>query len=80
MVLAGIGWGQAIATWYVVTYYAVLMAQTTFYLFSSFQAVLPWTQCDPEWATDRCFTPSQNLTNITDPVSSVEEFFELALT
>jgi len=72
----GIGYGQAMATWFVVTYYAVLMAQTVFYLFSSFQTVLPWTQCDPAWATDRCFSPGQNFTNITDPISSVEEFFE----
>ena len=64
------------ATWYVVTYYAVLMAQTVFYFFSSFQTVLPWTQCDPEWATEHCFSSYLNYTNITDPKSSVEEFFE----
>jgi len=71
----GIGYGQAMATWFIVTYYAALMAQITFYFFSSFQTVLPWTYCDLEWASEKCFSSGQNTTNITDAVSSVEEFF-----
>ncbi|XP_046631270.1 sodium-dependent nutrient amino acid transporter 1-like [Daphnia pulicaria] len=74
----GIGYGQALATWCVVTYYCVLMALAFFYLFASFQAVLPWTECDPEWATENCYSTTANLSmaNLTNTsVSSAEEYF-----
>lgn len=74
----GIGYGQALATWYVTMYYCVLMALAFFYLFSSFQAVLPWTVCDPEWSTNEtCYSSSANLTNldVRNMSSSAELFF-----
>ncbi|XP_057375161.1 sodium-dependent nutrient amino acid transporter 1-like [Daphnia carinata] len=76
----GIGYGQALATWCVVTYYCVLMALSFFYLFASFQAVLPWTECDPEWATENCYSTTANLSgyNLTsENVSSAEEYFKI---
>ncbi|KAI9551816.1 hypothetical protein GHT06_022155 [Daphnia sinensis] len=76
----GIGYGQALATWCVVTYYCVLMALSFFYLFASFQAVLPWTECDPEWATENCYSTTANLSvyNLTnESVSSAEEYFKI---
>lgn len=77
LLLIGIGYGQALATWCVVTYYCVLMALAFFYLFASFQAVLPWTYCDPEWATESCYSSTANLTglNVTGNASSAEEYF-----
>ncbi|XP_046454679.1 sodium-dependent nutrient amino acid transporter 1-like isoform X4 [Daphnia pulex] len=76
----GVGYGGALATWFVVTYYCCLMALTVFYFFSSFQSVLPWTVCDPAWATSTCYNSSaaSNLTgigNLTGRTSSAEEFF-----
>jgi solute carrier family 6 amino acid transporter-like protein 5/7/9/14 len=51
------------------------MSLTCFYFFSSFQAILPWTQCDPEWLN--CFNTGDNYTglNLTDQKSSVELYF-----
>ncbi|XP_057381028.1 sodium-dependent nutrient amino acid transporter 1-like isoform X2 [Daphnia carinata] len=76
----GVGYGGALATWFVVTYYCCLMALTVFYFFSSFQTVLPWTVCDPAWATSTCYNSgsASNLTglaNLTGRTSSAEEFF-----
>jgi len=71
-IVKGIGYGQAMATWFVVTYYCCLMALTTYYFFASFQTILPWTVCDPSWADDTCYTTTskdQNMTidgNMTD--------------
>jgi solute carrier family 6 amino acid transporter-like protein 5/7/9/14 len=84
LLLKGIGYAGALATWFVVTYYCCLMALTVFYFFSSFQSVLPWTVCDPAWADERCYnsssvTSSINGTNttidLTGGVSSVQQFF-----
>jgi hypothetical protein len=54
------------------------MALSFFYLFASFQSVLPWTECDPEWATENCYSTTANLSlfNLTNTsVSSAEEYF-----
>lgn len=78
LLVTGIGYGQALATWYVVTYYCVLMALAFFYLFSSFQAFLPWTVCNRDWPSyEKCYDATQNLTgiNVTGLSSSAELFF-----
>ena len=53
------------------------MALAFFYLFASFQAVLPWTECDPKWATESCYSSTANLTglDVTGNASSAEEYF-----
>jgi solute carrier family 6 amino acid transporter-like protein 5/7/9/14 len=76
----GVGYGQALATWFVVTYYCVLIAITLFYFFSSFQTILPWTVCDLSWlSADNCYNSSAdtNLTsfNISGLKSSSDIFF-----
>ena len=45
----GVGYSQAMANWFVSTYYCALLAITFFYLMSSFRTVLPWTICHPHW-------------------------------
>ena len=50
----GVGYGQAIATWSVVTYYCSVMAVTVFYFVMSFNKVLPWSVCDEAWADENC--------------------------
>ena len=43
-------------------YYNVVMAYTLYYMFASWQSVLPWTTCDSEWAvndnTTQCYERS----------------------
>ena len=59
------------------TYYSVLMAIAFFYMFSSFPSPLPWSHCDPSWATAKCFSAGANNTGIDfqNFTSSAEEFF-----
>ena len=46
----GIGYGQILATFIVCSYYCVLIGISYYYLFASFQSVLPWTVCHPDLA------------------------------
>lgn len=75
----GVGYGQAIATWCVSTYYSYLMALSLFYFFCSFENPLPWSYCNPDWANnDTCYDAAQNFTgvNLTGKSSSSEVFFK----
>ncbi|EDW81840.1 uncharacterized protein Dwil_GK25473 [Drosophila willistoni] len=45
----GVGYGQAFATVCIISYYSSLLALTLYYLFVSFQSVLPWSYCRDEW-------------------------------
>jgi len=79
----GIGYGQSLATFIVCSYYCVLIGISCFYLFSSLQAVLPWTVCHPDLAEAMtvCLPSSHNRSelNITNEnmtvVASSEQFF-----
>lgn len=72
---AGVGYGQMIGTWSVVTYYCSLMALTIFYLTQSFSWVLPWTQCHPEWADHNCVDGSGRPSYSNGSQSSSEQYF-----
>ncbi|XP_017760556.1 PREDICTED: sodium-dependent nutrient amino acid transporter 1-like isoform X1 [Eufriesea mexicana] len=72
----GIGYGLTISVFSVVTYYCSLMALTVYYLLASFQSVLPWAFCWPEWG-DACFDStlaSNEVTNISKS-SSADLYF-----
>ncbi|PVD36771.1 hypothetical protein C0Q70_03761 [Pomacea canaliculata] len=45
----GIGISMCMVSLVVSIYYNIIVAYTIYYLFSSMQATLPWTQCKPEW-------------------------------
>ena len=47
--LAGIGYGQVLASACVVSYYCSLIGLAVFYLFASCQETLPWTKCHEEY-------------------------------
>ncbi|ODM92807.1 Sodium-dependent nutrient amino acid transporter 1, partial [Orchesella cincta] len=55
----GVGYGSAFGTACVLSYYCALMALTVYYFIQSFNAVLPWSVCNPEWI-------SHNVTCIDD--------------
>ncbi len=47
----GIGISMITATFYVCTYYNMIIAYSSYYLFLSFRMVVPWQNCDPNWST-----------------------------
>ncbi|XP_022249935.1 sodium-dependent nutrient amino acid transporter 1-like [Limulus polyphemus] len=77
--LRGIGIGQMLTGFYFAVFYTYIMSLTLFYIVSSMQAQLPWTQCDVTWADDTCYDHKLNLTNETTNLlnrsSSAEQFF-----
>ncbi|KAI0215923.1 Sodium- and chloride-dependent glycine transporter 1 [Lamellibrachia satsuma] len=54
----GVGIGYIVLNALVCIYYNVIIALSLYYLFGSFQAVLPWSTCDNEWNTEHCGDPS----------------------
>ena len=79
LLCAGVGYGQMIATWSVVTYYVSLMALTVYYFFASFTTVLPWSRCDPSFSSEFCIDHTTNRSlltfNMSLAKSSSEEYF-----
>lgn len=61
----GIGFAMAIVSSLLVTYYNVIIAWCIFYLFASINTVLPWSKCEPEWASEFCI---DDITIYNDPI------------
>ena len=85
-ILLGVGYGQAIATSSVVSYYTCLIAMSVFYLIASCQSVLPWTVCDPDISLNNtvCVGAGMNATEVllngsysneTHVISSAEQYY-----
>ncbi|KAK3612140.1 hypothetical protein CHS0354_031215 [Potamilus streckersoni] len=49
----GVGWAMFIVSVLIAIYYNMIIAYTLYYLFASFQAVLPWSFCG-DWSTAAC--------------------------
>ena len=60
--LGGVGYGSAVVSFLVGLYYNVIIMWCLFYLFNSFTAVLPWSECPTEMISE----------NITKPVAECE--------
>ncbi|XP_042205154.1 sodium-dependent nutrient amino acid transporter 1-like isoform X2 [Homarus americanus] len=72
----GVGYGQMIATWSVVTYYCAIMGMTVFYFLMSFNKVLPWSFCDYDsWADENCVDAAGNFSFSNESESSSEQYF-----
>ena len=56
-VLLGAGAGMVALSFFVCTYYSVIISWAVYYLYSSFRWTLPWQQCEYPWADSRCETP-----------------------
>ena len=77
----GAGVATVTISFWLTTYYNVIIAWAMFYLVSSFRDPLPWTGCDNWWNTDDCWDVSQNSTNSTGEetsgkISSTQEYYE----
>lgn len=76
--MRGIGVGQTVAIFTVITYYAAVLAITFRYLVVSFSPELPWSTCDPSWldCVNSSFIGTIPMGNGTKVKSSAELYFQ----
>ena len=76
----GIGYGTTIICFILNIYYIVILSWALLYLYYSFSWTLPWSTCDNEWNSARCWSSktTSDVINSTDNpvVDSVQEFWE----
>lgn len=65
-IFKGIGVGMFNVLFVVTLYYNIINTWTLYYLGSSFISPLPWTGCDNDWNTPRCFHRSSIMTQRID--------------
>ena len=80
-ILKGAGLGTVIISFFLSTYYNVILAWALFYLGASVQDPLPWTSCGNAWNSLNCFdvaaaAAGQNLTSHNLSVASTQEYFD----
>ncbi|XP_018788840.1 PREDICTED: sodium-dependent nutrient amino acid transporter 1-like [Bactrocera latifrons] len=76
-IFMGVGIGQAIATFAVLTYYSALIAVTIYYFIASFQSPLPWAYCREDWlnCVGASLSNSENVSSSEKLQSSSELYF-----
>ncbi|XP_011193334.1 sodium-dependent nutrient amino acid transporter 1 [Zeugodacus cucurbitae] len=76
-IFTGVGIGQSIGTFAVLTYYSALIAVTIYYFIGSFQSPLPWAYCKEEWlnCVGSSLSNSENVSSSTKLQSSSELYF-----
>ncbi|CAH2106398.1 unnamed protein product [Euphydryas editha] len=73
--MKGIGYAQALACGYILSYYVSIIALCLYYLAMSFNATLPWSVCDPEWENCVPSGLTENVTLTPNSTSSAELYF-----
>ncbi|XP_069468965.1 sodium- and chloride-dependent neutral and basic amino acid transporter B(0+)-like [Ambystoma mexicanum] len=83
-ILRGVGFTMVLISTMVAIYYNIIIAYSLYYLFASFQAILPWSDCF-DWADENCsiypkgscnvilddnFTTTRNLTWVRESNST----------
>lgn len=49
--IQGIGYGMIVVSFLVMLYYNIVIAYSSFYMFSGMAKVLPWSTCNNDWNT-----------------------------
>eukprot|EP00095_Tigriopus_kingsejongensis_P003138 maker-scaffold438_size171652-snap-gene-0.42 protein:Tk03138 transcript:maker-scaffold438_size171652-snap-gene-0.42-mRNA-1 annotation:"hypothetical protein DAPPUDRAFT_203278" len=80
-ILKGAGMAAVVISFWLCTYYNVIISWAMIYLGSSFQSTLPWTHCQNDWNTPNCIDLSRivlNDSNSQPPTGtpSSQEFFD----
>lgn len=70
--LKGVGLASVAISFIMCTYYNVVITWALYYLFSSFQAPLPWQSCNNTWNTLNC---TNHATNSSYSSTASQEFF-----
>ncbi|XP_078542064.1 sodium- and chloride-dependent neutral and basic amino acid transporter B(0+)-like isoform X2 [Lissotriton helveticus] len=63
-IVQGVGITMVITSTIVSIYYNVIVAYSLYYLFASFQRILPWSDCS-NWANETCSKPLRDECNMT---------------
>lgn len=75
-ILQGAGVATVVISFWLCTYYNVIISWAMFYLVSSFSSPLPWVGCTNYWNTPDCWDINSNNTNTTGAISSTQEFYD----
>ncbi|PWA23222.1 hypothetical protein CCH79_00002169 [Gambusia affinis] len=71
--LKGVGIASVAISFIMCTYYNIVITWALYYLFSSFQAPLPWQSCNNTWNTPNC---TDHATNSSYSSTASQEFFK----
>ncbi|XP_070699263.1 sodium- and chloride-dependent GABA transporter ine [Pempheris klunzingeri] len=71
--LKGVGIASVAISFIMCTYYNVVITWALYYLFNSFQAPLPWQNCNNTWNTPNC---TNHATNSSYSSTASQEFFK----
>ncbi|XP_056267351.1 sodium-dependent dopamine transporter-like [Pseudoliparis swirei] len=71
--LKGVGIASVAISFIMCIYYNVVITWALYYLFSSFQAPLPWQNCNNTWNTVNC---TNHATNSSYSSTASQEFFK----
>ncbi|XP_029028820.1 sodium- and chloride-dependent GABA transporter 1 [Betta splendens] len=71
--LKGVGVASVAISFIMCIYYNVVITWALYYLFSSFQAPLPWQNCNNTWNTPNC---THHATNSSASSTASQEFFK----
>lgn len=71
-IFQGAGVATVVLTFWLATYYNVIIGWAIFYLFSSFADPLPWVSCNNTWNTPFCLDTPVNQTQ--QPVEIIEDY------
>lgn len=74
--LKGVGLASVAISFIMCTYYNIVITWALYYLFSSFQAPLPWQSCNNTWNTPNC---TSHATNSSYSSTASQEFFRLKM-
>jgi len=72
----GAGLSSVVVSFFMSTYYSVIIAYFLYYFFTAFRANAPWTECGNRWNTPQCWQPSLNTTRPNFSQSPSEEFYK----
>ncbi|CAB1455991.1 unnamed protein product [Pleuronectes platessa] len=74
--LKGVGVASVAISFIMCTYYNIVITWALYYLFSSFQAPLPWQSCNNTWNTPNC---TNHATNSSYSSTASQEFFKIKM-
>jgi len=74
----GTGIATVVISFFLTTYYIVIISWAMFYIFASFASEVPWSKCNNTWNSKDCWDGSLNesLKTSNDSRTPSEEFYK----